>query len=288
MKKNQNKIQQFQLSPLAKAGIAIKNLGEARRDEDHDSSKPHRDYHYLLMLATNGSFRFTIDFQEIIISMPALLLISPGQVHHTMEMKAPEGWAIAFDPSLMDPEILHVMEKSFQGPVTLDLQSNFYHHVVTLVDLMAQLQSSGLNGHSVQAQHSLLDALLDLIAEKLTPQPAAGSQTTFKRAAIIEQTFNQLLKQHYKTWKQPAQYAAELHISVAHLYEIVKGITGNSVSLQIQQYSILEAKRLLYLTNLSVKEISYELGYDEPVYFGKLFKKITSLTPLQFRQQYRD
>ena len=67
----------------------------------------------------------------------------------------------------------------------------------------------------------------------------------------------------------------------------MKALTGFPVSVHIQQASILEAKRLLYFTDKSVKEVSYEVGYDEPVYFGKLFKKVTNLTPLQFRQQFR-
>lgn len=50
----------------------------------------------------------------------------------------------------------------------------------------------------------------------------------------------------------------------------------------------MEAKRLLYFTDNTVKEIAYEVGYDEPVYFGKLFKKITKLTPLEFRKKFRD
>lgn len=287
MKKSPQKIQRFELSPRAKAGIAIKDLEELEKEEDHDNSNPHRDHHYLLMVATNGCFQFNIDFKDVAITAPALMLIFPGQVHHTIDMKEQQGWAIAFDPSLMDHELLFIMEKGLKAPFILDRQTDFYHQIITLVGLMAQLQSAGLSGHSIQAQHSLLGALLDLIAEKITPKPVADSQTN-SRAAIIEQDFNQLLKQHYKSWKQPSQYAAELHISVAHLYDVVKAITGNSVSLQIQQHSILEAKRLLYLTHLSVKEIGYELGYDEPVYFGKLFKKVTGLTPLQFRQQYHD
>lgn len=112
--------------------------------------------------------------------------------------------------------------------------------------------------------------------------------TTENRGSILRDAFNQLLKKYYKTWKQPAQYASELAISVAHLNDTVKELTGYPVSIHIQQASILEAKRQLYFTNKSVKEIGYEVGYDEPVYFGKLFKKITNLTPLAFRQKFRD
>jgi AraC family transcriptional regulator, transcriptional activator of pobA len=288
LKNQQHKIQQFELSRWAKAGIAIKNIKDEARKDDHDTSKPHRDNHYLLMVATLGRFKINLDFQEITITAPALLFVFPGQVHHIIDIKEPEGWSISFDPSLMDSGIQLVMERGLKGPVALDQQKDFYHYAVTLMNLMERVQSERLGSHGIQVVHSLLDALLGLIAEKVTTQFASHGQSTISRAAIIEQSFNQLLRQHYKIWKQPARYASELHISVAYLYEILKGSTGISASILIQQHSILEAKRLLYFTDLSIKEIGYETGYDEPVYFGKLFKKITGLTPLQFRQQYRD
>jgi AraC family transcriptional activator of pobA len=288
LKRRQDKIERFPLSPWAKAGMAIKDMAEEAREEDHDHSRPHRDQHYLLMLATHGRFRFNLDFQEIIVVAPALLLIFPGQVHYTIELLEPEGCAIGFDPSLIDHELQLIMEKELKGPVALDQREDLYHHLTTLTDLMAKLQLAGLSRHGIKAMHALLDTLLELIAEKITGHLIPGGQTKISRGPMIEQAFNQLLKQHYKDWKQPAQYAAELHISVAHLYDTIKGITGSSVYAIIQQYAILEAKRLLFFTDLSAKEIGYEIGYNEPVYFGKLFKKITGLTPLQFRQQYRD
>jgi AraC family transcriptional regulator, transcriptional activator of pobA len=288
LKNRQSKIQQYQLTSRAKAGIASKKLQDEAWEEDHDISKPHRDHHFLLMLATHGRLTINLDFEEIVVTPPALLLIFPGQVHHIIDSKEPKGWVISFDPSLMDKGLRLVMDKGLRGVIRLDEQTAFYRNARTLMDLIEQLQGEGASGYGIKAVHSLLDALLDLFAEKITTQLTFRWQSTIGRAAIIEQSFNQLLEQHYRNWKQPAQYAGELHISVAYLYDTIKGIRGNSVSTLIQQRSVLEAKRLLYFTDLNVKEIAYETGYDDPVYFGKLFKKTTSLTPLQFRQQYRD
>jgi len=64
--------------------------------------------------------------------------------------------------------------------------------------------------------HFLLNALLSVIADKVVAllYLEKGTET---RGNIIKDTFNQLLKKHYKTWKQPAQYASELTVSVSHL-----------------------------------------------------------------------
>ena len=87
------------------------------------------------------------------------------------------------------------------------------------------------------------------------------------------------------TTKRPTEYADTLNISSDYLNECVKNTTGNSVSYQIQQRIILEAKRLLYYSDKSVKEISFELGYDDYPYFSRLFTKVAGITAPDFRKQ---
>lgn len=287
MKSRQTDIIKFPISPLAKAGMLIRNMTDTSHVAEHDYSKPHRDDHYLMMIAVNGHFVINIDFENIIVTAPAVVVIFPGQIHHIVSASEPSGWGISIDPALIDKEFQLIMEKGVHHPLSLDKRSAFYDHVLSLMGQMEKLQTAAANLYAVRASHSILDALLGLLAGEITAANTGG-KTKANRAAIIEQAFMQLLKIHYKEWKQPAKYASELNISVAHLYDTIKDISGDSVSVCIQQYCMLEAKRLLCFTRFTVKEIGYQLGYEEPVYFGKLFKKVTGFTPLQFRQQYHD
>lgn len=286
MKGQQKNIAQFDISPLAKAGIRILNMQDEIREE-HDISMPHRDNHYLLMLATSGHFELNIDFKEVTFSDPALFCVFPEQVHHIIEAQGPKGWIISFDPAVMEEDIKQLFESKFHSPIFLDPNSDFYLSSFTLLDLIEKAQLATPNKYNSKAILALLTAFLNLVAGNLVSTLPAGS-TNWNRSTIINDAFNRLVKQHYKTWKQPARYASELAISVAHLNDTVKALTGSPVSVHIQQISILEAKRQLYFTDKSVKEIAYEVGYDEPVYFGKLFKKVTGFTPLTFRQKFRD
>ncbi|OXE98096.1 AraC-like DNA-binding protein [Flavobacterium araucananum] len=285
--KNQNQnIQQFELSPYAKAGIIIANM-EDREVEEHDISKPHRDNHCQLMLAVSGEFKLNIDFENVEFTAPALLCIFPEEVHHILEVKDPKGWMISFDPSLASKEVLQLLDNKIHNPFLLRQESNFYHQLTILIDLIEKIQLENTNTFSKKSMHSLLNGLLSLIAGEIVSN-ASVDKTKENRSIIIKETFIKLTKEHFKTWKQPAQYALALSISVAHLNDTVKALTGSPVSVHIQEACIMEAKRLLYFTDNSVKEIAYEVGYDEPVYFGKLFKKVTSLTPLEFRKKFRD
>lgn len=286
MKNKNHTIRQFELSPLAKAGIIMVNM-EARDVEEHDISKPHRDNHCQLMLAVNGTFQFNIDFKNIEFTAPALICVFPEQVHHIIEVKNPKGWMISFDPSLVNKEVLLLLENKIDNPFLLQHESPFFEQLCLMMDLIEKVQQQNTNQYSQKTVHSLLNGLLSLIAGEIVSDLALD-KTKENRSIIIKESFMKLTKEHFKTWKQPAQYAAALSISTAHLNDTVKSLTGSPVSVHIQEASIMEAKRLLYFTTNSVKEIAYEVGYEEPVYFGKLFKKVTSLTPLEFRKKFRD
>jgi AraC family transcriptional activator of pobA len=287
LKHQSSAIPQYPLSPKAKAGVLIKRFDQDHADTEHDNQKPHRDDHYLLMIATAGHFTLDLDFNPVEIEAPAVLMIFPGQVHHMKQMKDPEGWAVSFDPSLMFQEFPAITEKDSYGLIKPDQNPGLFLHLETLLEEMEYIQAQLPAPFMPRALRSLLDVLLCVIFGAYATSGPANLERP-GRALLIEEAFFKLLKQHYRDWKKPAQYASALNISVAHLYDTVKVRTGTSVSGHIQQFCMLEAKRQLCYSDLSVREIGYQLGYDEPVYFGKLFKKVTGQTPLQFRAKFRD
>ncbi len=287
MKNQPQPIPEFDLPPLAKAGVLVRRLQHRDDRSDHATSRPHRDRHYMLLLATKGHYTINLDFEPVTFAAPALLIVFPGQVHHLIDMAQPQGWGISFDASLLDGESQQLLEQVFTGPRPVDAHSDFYPQFITLGELLENLQSGRADAHVHRAIRALLNALLSLITSQFAPE-IAGTMPKESRAVLIEQAFRRLLNQRFVAWKQPARYADELAISVAHLNDTVKAITGRSVSVHIQQRSVLEAKRLLCHTDLSIKEVGYQVGYDEPVYFGKRFRKVTGTTPRHFRQQFRE
>lgn len=78
-------------------------------------------------------------------------------------------------------------------------------------------------------------------------------------------------------------FAEKLNVSPNYLSDLLKNVTGKNAQTHIQESVIDRAKELLSTTNLSVKEIAYDLGFDYPQSFSTMFKKKTQLTPLQYR-----
>jgi YesN/AraC family two-component response regulator len=99
--------------------------------------------------------------------------------------------------------------------------------------------------------------------------------------------FKQLIEDNFVSEKNVSAYAELLDINPSCLNELTKRITGITAGELIRNRVIDETKKLLYSSNLSGKEIAYDLGFDDPAYFSRFFKKYTSLTLKEFRDNSR-
>ncbi|WP_109299775.1 helix-turn-helix domain-containing protein [Aquimarina sp. AU474] len=101
---------------------------------------------------------------------------------------------------------------------------------------------------------------------------------------FIVQRLKDLIEENYKTKHSPKDYAEELHISAKALAKIAKTYFNKTLTTLISERIIIEAKRELYLTNKSIREIGLELGYDDEFYFSRFFKKNTDVSPSRYRK----
>ena len=110
----------------------------------------------------------------------------------------------------------------------------------------------------------------------------------FKKSADLDYTllFKDLLEQNFAQIKNVSQYADKMAISEKRLNQALAKILGKTPKKMIDERILLEAKRLLAYTNLSIKEIAYKLEFDEPTNFIKYFRKHTQKSPTEFREKY--
>lgn len=287
MKKDSTIIEEFRLSQLSPAGIIVMDLKQEGVNCGHNLFIPHRDNYYKLIAPVQGKLKLMADFNEYDVYAPALILLLPGQVHHLRSVVSPEGYFIGFDPSLITKEFEQILMNYMTDPLLYKNETGIPSALLKLIDLLDVILQNKQDSFISASAHAILTAILNL-AVGLSKSSSDNKISQTNQSVKIEREFNALLRVNYKSWKQPADYAYALSISVSHLNDTLKEITGISVSGHIQQQALLEAKRLLFFTDLSVKEIGYNLGYDDPNYFSRLFKKMENITPLEFRHQFRD
>jgi AraC family transcriptional regulator, transcriptional activator of pobA len=269
------------------SGLQIERFELGDPDEDDaELLGAHRDDHYIFFLLEKGGGSLMIDFQNIHIGSPALYYVLPTQVHHRIKNEQGVGWFLAIDTLLIPPAQREIFENKLwlQQPYILNV--NELRQFKQLLYLLSEkYEESGDDTFYAPVVHALLQSFLVMAGmcylESHSDAKLAG------RTVELAAQFKNLLTSQVRQQKSPSAYAAQLNVSESYLNEALKKVTGFPVSYWIQQEVLLEAKRLLYYSQLNVKEIAHLLGYTDHSYFSRFFRKIAGVPALVFRDEYR-
>lgn len=157
----------------------------------------------------------------------------------------------------------------------------------TVAQMEAELAQPAL------AQHELLVAQLKILLIQVSRcklaqhPPAAGDPAAAARPGRPAHVLQQLrdhIEQRYRTTHRPAAYAELVHLTPKALGKLTKKHFHKTPSDLIQERLVIEAKRELYLTDKAVKQIAWELGFEDEYYFSRLFKSRADVSPSLYRQ----
>ena len=240
----------------------------------------HIDDCYTVILVTKGCGSADIDFHTVPMSEGQLGIIIPGQIHSNICIKECELWMLRMSPEMMDDDYRYQLDEySMTGnPVLLTEDTTMI--LCEALEFLSKLMAS-MNDR--QPMKSVLFNMLNVVLGIITPRILNGQAKPRLRSTEITVKFKRMLPQFVRQQKRPSFYANEICISEVYLNEVVKKSTGMTPSEWINIAILLEAKRLLRSTALTVKEIAHELGFEDHAYFSRLFKKNTTMTPLEFR-----
>ncbi|EHQ28823.1 helix-turn-helix domain-containing protein [Mucilaginibacter paludis] len=276
-----------QLSDRTSSGLQLKHFRIGDLPEDKaDELGAHRDDHYIFFLLEKGSASMMIDFEQVNLHQGVLYYVLPAQVHHRIRNEVAAGWFIAVDTSLIPPACRNIFESGLllQQPHLLDdAQLRQFQNLLLL--LHEKCDEDAADPFHIPVIHALLQSFILMAAGCFNDNIAAGGNVS--RPAELSRNFKKLLVAQLRSNKSPSAYAASLNVSESYLNESLKKITGLPVSYWIQQEIMMEAKRLLYYSQLNVKQIAHQLGYADHSYFSRFFRKTVGVTALQFREQYR-
>jgi len=247
----------------------------------------HRHDYYTLLVVEQAAGVHTIDYTEFPFSTHEVHFVSPGQVHQVALTEKPSGSVITFTKGFLIENNIPLSFISninlFQGfgntpPLKVDAAT--FKRLSSIIEEFHTCLSTDLN-YGRRAVGALLQLFLIYCSNS---SKLDKSQTSEDIAGIcILRDFKKLVDEKFREWHKVKEYAAEIHISPKHLSQTVKSVTGKVAKDHIKDRLVLEAKRLLLHTTMSIKEVAYEIGFEEPLHFSGFFKKNTGISPSKFR-----
>ena len=242
--------------------------------------RPHRHarlHQVLLVQAGGGSAH--IDGRQIQLTPGLAVNVPRGCVHGFTFQEGTQGWVITLSSDLVD-ECLHdgeglraVLERPHEMVYPDDIRT-----------LAARIFAEYGQRQFARAQvlRSLAGVLIGLITRAIQAEVDPRDP---ERATPLFRRFEQLVEERFRSRQPVAEYAAQLAVSPTHLNRIVRQATGRSASALITDRMLREARRMLIYTNLSATEIGYELGYNDPAHFSRVFARGTGSPPRVFRRR---
>lgn len=258
--------------------LAYNLAEESFRIQKIDFSAPvpkHKHSCYELFFILEGEGIFHMDCHDYHIKKESLFIVSPGRIHGWEHMHNLKGYLLKFDLSMFS-------ENSFLNHMTV-FNFDLVHVEGKELDMIKNTFNALEEEHQTSKSFknctvsSLLQILLTYIQRTLPIE-----NITYTTNTLFSKLTDLMQKNNHKI-TQPSCYAHKLKTSIKLLNHAVKEVTGQNVGDYIRNNTILEAQRLLKYETLTCNEIAYRLGFLDPAYFSRFFKREVGVAPKNFR-----
>ena len=257
-------------------------MGE--NDLQHDL---HRHDFFFILALKKGEGKHEIDFTSYKVQDNCVFFLRPGQVHQLELRAGSNGYLVEFNTEFYHPK--DKLSNQRLGKASsknyCELEMNRFNRLEAILASMFQEFTAREEGFKDIIKSNLDIFFIEFIRQ--SPNPNAGATTANSYSQGRFEEFMELLDRNIAINKQVSQYTDMMSLSPYQLNEIIKSSVGKTTSELINEQIILEAKRYLLATTNQVKEIADQLGYEDPSYFIRFFKKHTGHSPEAYRHQFK-
>lgn len=240
------------------------------------------------MLIESGRMEHEVDFERHRCGTGSLLHVRPGQVQRFLRDAGAAGWALLFTPEFVPPQGSGHADFT-HGPCPAFTLKRDDRAIVTLTLQALEAAASELQDarpESLLVLRHMLAALLLLVAR--ARESALGEGARHPDGAMrLYDRFVRELEGRFASSHTASDYAARIGASSKSLVRACRTVAGIGPKRVIERRIVLEGKRLLAHTTLSITAIATELGFSEPTNFVKFFRRCEGTTPAAFRERYR-
>ncbi|PZF74961.1 AraC family transcriptional regulator [Taibaiella soli] len=243
--------------------------------------KPHKHDFFIINLFESAKGVHTIDFHDYPIGNKQIHVLFPGQVHTWKIKPNTTGYQLMIQQNFFErfaPFFRFSFSNYINHPVIPLSNENFNLLKYEFDAIKDELNAANSVSEIISARAAVVAAIVSKEAEHVFTDLKVFQSNP--RLA----NFKALIDKFYKEEKLVGFYAEKLHITANYLNILCKTHLDVSATKLIQQRVLLEAKRLLQTSDLSIKEIAFELGFVDHAYFSNFFKTQAGITPTQFRE----
>lgn len=259
---------QIQIYPLAMANKYINPPTQLFRAE----------YSFLLFF-TNGGGLQQIDSDIFEIKKNDILFIREGHINAIKEIKSnTEGYYIYIDYKLLKEIINPNLLKRITYNPKVSINESKIHWLDNCCKLMMDNQEIIADGSEIKKK--LLQSFILMVAEDWNNESMKLNKSFKVLLDFKELVYANFQKEHHVDF-----YANALALSQNYLTRCVKEVSGKSPKQLLNEIIISQSKIYLLEDNLSISEIAYQLSFKDPAYFSRLFKKVTGLSPKQYKNK---
>jgi AraC family transcriptional regulator, transcriptional activator of pobA len=288
--KRKPRIENYPFKPGIPHEIEVVSLETTFAQTKNTVTIPHRTEFYHVLWFRKGKATMLVDFNSIPVGPDSMVFIGKGRVLMFDKAGVYDGLAMRFTDAFFcrnaeDSRFLFgtPLFNAFNESPIVPAKSQ----TPLFSALFRQIQSEAA-GKGDAYQHLVLQNLVHNLLVSGERLLIGGAAPEIKTGEDMEygQKFRQHLDREFRKRKRVAQYAELMHMTEKRLSKAITRLYGKPPKELIDERIVLEAKRLLLYGPSSVKEITDELGFDEPTNFIKYFRKHAAQTPARFRARY--
>lgn len=272
-------------------------LTEYLEQQEEKATLPHTQDFYQIIWFKSGSGVYTVDFNEYEVFENAIFFIAKNQVHCFSSLNKSDGFVINFDEAFLvqkDGDVdfflkCNLFNNPYQIPSCCVGSGWEYKLDEYIAQMQVELSEKKSYGKEELLRLYLKAFLIQVQRRKHQLEEIESGFNPFpvneKRNLLVQ--FVNAVDENFNRNFTVSQYADLLHISSRTLSNLTLQLLQKRPIQVVQERIILEAKRLLLHSELSVKEIADRIGFEDPAYFVRYFKKHTKLSPTNFRKSVR-
>ena len=256
----------------------------AERSAPHDwTIRPHRHDGLLqLFLILDGGGRSRLDSDWHDADAPCIVIIPERAVHEFEWEEGTDGYALSIRSGLVAELVRRIepLASIFDDAAVIDIGDA----VGFLREVFAAIHNESVS--SDRYRDVALDSAISLLAvwlgRRVNTESVTGSADG--RAARHFARFARLVEQHHRSHWSVARYAGRIGITPSHLNAVCRRVSGKAALEVIHARLVLAARRQLTYTMRDIASVADELGFADPSYFTRFFKRETGMTPGDFRR----